>query len=62
LKLLHYKFLSESYVIARFAEMRDRIPPAERDRGWARHYFQDSAQIAATHRDLMAMAKPVERL
>lgn len=62
LKLLHYKFLSESYVIARFAEMRDRIPAAERDRGWARHYFKDPEQIAAAHRKLMAMAKPVESL
>lgn len=62
LKLLHYKFLSESYVIARYAELGERIPAAERERGWARHYFQDPAQVAATHRKLMAMAKPVKGL
>lgn len=62
LKLLHYKFLSEAYVTARFAEMRDRVPQAERERGWARQYFRDPAQIAAAHRRLMAMAKPVEGL
>ena len=62
LKLLHYKFLGESYVTARFGELRERIPDAERDRGWARHYFQAPAQIAATHGRLMAMATPVEGL
>lgn len=62
LKLLHYKYLGAPYVVARHAKLRDRIGVADREHGWARHYFREPAQIEATHRDLLAVAKPVKGL
>ncbi len=62
LKLLHYKYLGLPYVAARYAELRERIGAADRERGWGRHYFQAPDEIAGTHRHLLAVAKPVKGL
>ena len=62
LSLLHYKFLSGAYVVARYAELGARISSADRERGWARHYFQDPAAILETHRTLLVKAQAVPGL
>lgn len=62
LKLLHYKYLGAPYVVARQAELRDRISQSERERGWGSHYFKSAKKIASNHRALLAMAKRVEGL
>jgi hypothetical protein len=62
LKLLHYKYLGESYVIERYAQLRERMRPGDRAqrRGW--HYFQGSDVIARNHRQILSTASPVPGL
>lgn len=62
LKLLHYKFLGASYVIERYAQLRERMRPGDRARQWGKHYFQDTDAIARSHRSILSQATPVPGL
>jgi hypothetical protein len=62
LKLLHYKFLGVSYVIERYAQLRERMRQGDRDRQWGRHYFKDADTIAIDHESILSRATPVPGL
>lgn len=62
LKLLHYKYLGESYLVARYAELRARTPEEDRGRDLGVHYFKEPTFLIEQHRSLMALAAPVPGL
>lgn len=62
LKLLHYKFLGESYVVQRYAELRARTSEEDRGRDLGVHYFKEPTLLLEQHRSLMAAAAPVPGL
>ncbi len=62
LKLLHYKYLGESYIIERYAQLRERMRSGDRARQWGRHYFQSDASIVGIHRNFLSAASPVPGL
>ena len=62
LQLLHYKHLSASYVVDRYAELSARISASERERGWAAHYFKPPDELRAQHAAMLAAARPVPGL
>jgi hypothetical protein len=62
LKLLHYKHLGASYVVAREAELRDRISELDRIAGRGQQYFKLPEEIVQAHNDLLTAARPVPGL
>jgi glycosyltransferase involved in cell wall biosynthesis len=62
LKLLHYKFLGASYVIERYAQLRERMRPGDRERRWGDHYFVDEETLAGKHRSILSQATQVPGL
>jgi hypothetical protein len=62
LKLLHYKYLGESYVIERYAQLRERMRHGDRARQLGRHYFQRTETIAGNHRQILSAASLVPGL
>jgi hypothetical protein len=62
LKLLHYKYLGESYLVERFAELSARIPESDQARKLGVHYFREPQSLREQHRALLARAAPVPGL
>ena len=62
LSLLHYKYLGESYLLERYAELRVRIPDGDRQQGQGFQYFRSERRILEEHRSLMAQATLVPGL
>ena len=62
LNLLHYKYLGESYLLERYAELRARTPDSDRRKGLGVQYFRNQERIVEKHRLLMAEAIPVPGL
>lgn len=62
LSLLHYKYLGESYLVERYAELRARTADSDRKRGWGQQYFDQPTTLIEGHRKLMAAAEPVPGL
>lgn len=62
LKLLHYKYLGESYLVQRYAELRARTSEEDRGRDLGVHYFKEPALLVEQHRSLLAQASPVPGL
>ncbi|WP_119302989.1 hypothetical protein [Dongia deserti] len=62
LKLLHYKYLGESYLVERYAELRARTPEGDQNQGLGVHYFREPESLVQLHRSLLARAAPVPGL
>jgi hypothetical protein len=62
LRLLHYKYLGEDYLIERSAELGARTPESDRKKRLGSKYFRSREQLIERHRSLMRKAKPVPGL
>jgi hypothetical protein len=62
LKLLHYKYLGEAYLVQRYAELRARTPEEDRGQDLGVHYFKEPERLVEQHRSLLAQAAPVPGL
>lgn len=58
-KLLHYKYLSLSYVIKRYAELGQRLKTIDREKSFGFHYFSNHHDLEAEFNMNLSTAKPV---
>lgn len=62
LRLLHYKYLGEAYLLERSAELAARTPESDRKKGLGSEYFRSRERMIERHRSLMRKAMPVPGL
>ncbi len=51
-KLLHYKFIGEDYILNRWKHYPNRMSSPNLKNGWGRHYTQSTDQVLTTYEEL----------